>query len=89
MRIMLAAAAILSFTGSASAACQCQCVNGTMEALCSSSFDPRPFCSGFCPFSAPATSSQRTFDTPPFGASSCSLRQVWNGYAYETRSVCQ
>jgi hypothetical protein len=74
----------------ANAACQCVCMNGNVEAVCSSSLDITPICAPrICPIVPPAI---RPIDpplVPPIGALQCRSQQVWNGEKYEWVAICR
>jgi len=71
--------------------CVCECVNGTVQALCESTTDRRPYCAyQGCPtpnYSTPPVGSQRTL---PLGTTSCQPVQVYNQQTmrYEWVEVC-
>jgi hypothetical protein len=73
--------------GTAQAACTCQCVNGQMQALCTSSIELPPL----CPPTPPSIAPIGTPTLPPLGTTSCGPRQVLNPYTrqYEWRTICQ
>lgn len=75
----------------AQAACVCRCVNGTVQAICTSSLDIRPICSPtICPIAPPSIAPIQPPRVPPIGTSRCVQRQVLNPYTnqYEWREVC-
>ena len=74
----------------ASAACQCVCMNGEVEAVCSSSIDVQPICAPrVCPIVPPAVRPIDPPRVPPVGASTCRSEQVWNGEEYEWVEICR
>jgi hypothetical protein len=74
----------------ANAACQCVCMNGEVEAVCSSSLDIQPICPPrICPIVPPAVRPIDPPRVPPIGASTCRSEQVWNGEEYEWVEVCR
>lgn len=75
---------------SASAACQCVCMNGNVEAVCSSSIDVRPICPPrICPIVPPAVRPIDPPRVPPVGTSKCRSEQVWDGEKYVWRDICR
>ena len=75
---------------SANAACQCVCMNGNVEAVCSSSLDLQPICPPrICPIVPPAVRPIDPPRVPPIGASTCRSEQVWNGEEYEWVEICR
>jgi hypothetical protein len=75
---------------SANAACQCVCMNGNVEAVCSSSIDIRPICSPrICPIVPPSVRPIDPPRVPPVGATRCRSEQVWNGERYEWVEICR
>ena len=74
----------------ANAACQCVCMNGEVEAVCSSSLDLQPICPPrICPIVPPAVRPIDPPRVPPVGASTCRSEQVWNGEQYEWVEICR
>lgn len=77
-------------TTPAHAACQCVCMNGEVEAVCSSSIDIEPICAPrVCPIVPPAVRPIDPPRVPPIGASKCRSEQVWNGEEYEWVEICR
>jgi len=71
--------------------CQCVCMNGQVQALCTSTLDIKPICSSrICPLQAPSIKPIQTPSIPPIGTNSCSQQQVYNEYTkrYEWKNVC-
>ena len=67
---------LLSLAPQAQAACTCQCVNGSLQPLCSSPMDLQPTnCMGFCPMTAPSLPSV-TPTMPPLGTGVCEQARV-------------
>jgi hypothetical protein len=95
MKTLLATVAILAATiaatAPASAGCSCQCVNGQMQALCTSSMDIRPMCMGMCGMAPPSIAPIAPMRMAPLGTSSCSMQQVQNRFSgrYEWQQVCR
>lgn len=85
--------ALLALSGGAAQAdCVCRCVNGQVQAICSSPLDLRPLCAPqLCPITPPTIRPLQMPQLPPLGASSCEQRQVLNPYTgrYEWRTLCQ
>lgn len=70
--------------------CQCLCVNGEVEAICSSSLDVQPICAPrVCPIVPPSVRPIDPPRVPPVGASRCRSEQVWNGEQYVWVEICQ
>lgn len=91
MRIFLAFIFTLAMTALAEASCECRCVDGEMQALCSSSIDLPPLCpAAVCAIPAPLIAPVAPLRIPPPGATQCSQRQVLNPHThqYEWRSIC-
>jgi hypothetical protein len=84
------AASTLLVPVTVSADCQCLCINGEVEAVCSSSLDVRPVCAPrICPIVPPAVRPIDPPRVPPVGTSDCRSEQVWNGEAYEWVEICR
>ena len=91
MRVILAAMLGLALTAQAQASCECRCVDGQMQALCSSSIDIAPICpAAVCAIPPPAIAPIQAPRTPPLGTSECAPRQVFNPgtHQYEWRMLC-
>lgn len=95
---MRAIIAVLLLTGLAisstntDASCVCRCVNGEMQALCSSSIDLPPICPPtVCPITPPSIAPIQTPRVPPIGTTVCRQAQVFNQRTgqYEWREVCR
>lgn len=74
------------------AACSCECINGSVQAVCSNSLDIRPICPPrICPIVPPSIQPIQTPYIPPIGTSGCRQEQVLNPYTnqYEWRSICR
>jgi len=85
----IAVAATFS-TGPAAAACQCVCMNGSVEAVCSSSIDIEPICPPrICPIVPPSVRPIDPPRVPPVGTNRCRSEQVWNGEEYEWVEICR
>lgn len=84
------AALIIMPAGKASASCQCACVNGEVEAICSSSLDLQPICAPrICPIVPPGVRPIESPTIPPIGASRCRSEMVWTGQEYEWIRLCE
>lgn len=73
-------------------ACQCKCVNGNVEAICSSSVDLKPICPPqICPIAPPSVRPIQQPQVPPVGTTSCNMQQVYNAQKglYEWRNICR
>jgi hypothetical protein len=71
--------------------CECSCVNGTVQALCSSTIDIRPICpEKLCPVVIKTVKPLHTPSLPPVGTKSCDLQQVYNEdkRQYEWQEIC-
>jgi hypothetical protein len=70
--------------------CSCECVNGEIAALCLSSVDVKPICTGICPFVPPSVRPPHIPSVPLPGTSFCKDEQVYNyaRKAYEWRRIC-
>ena len=95
-RLFVAVSAALFIVGpvclEASASCRCACVNGSVQALCSSSIDVQPVCMPMvCPVLPPSVQPVQTPMVPPVGATSCSPQQVLNPFtgAHEWKTICR
>lgn len=72
------------------AGCQCLCVNGNVEAVCSSSIDVPPPCAPrVCPIVPPSVHPIDPPRVPPVGTSNCHSEQVWNGEEYVWTEICR
>jgi hypothetical protein len=77
--------------GAISADCRCVCMNGEVQAVCSSTLDIEPICSPrVCPITPPSVEPIQRPRVPPIGTSNCVQRQVYNEYSrrYEWKEVC-
>lgn len=94
MKTMLLVGAVLggvALSSGAHAACQCVCMNGVVEAICSSTLDIEPICPPrICPITPPSVAPIQAPRVPPVGTSTCFPRQIYNEYSrrYEWREVC-
>lgn len=73
------------------AGCQCVCMNGNVEAVCSSTLDIKPICPPrVCPIVTPSIKPLPSLKIPPLGTSHCSHEQVYNKstHRYEWNEVC-
>jgi hypothetical protein len=76
---------------SSDASCVCQCVNGEVEALCSSTIDVPPVCAPrVCPIVPPKVEPITPPTVPPVGTSRCQMVQVYDDETgqYVWRKVC-
>lgn len=79
MRIVQVAVFYLLFItcGAAKADCICQCVNGSMQPICSSSIDLPPICPPtLCPMMAPSIPPISAPGLPPLGTTYCRQARV-------------
>ena len=82
----------VQFAPNAFAGCVCRCVNGSVQAICSSTLDIQPICATqICPIVPPSIAPIQTPAIPPIGTSSCAPVQVLNPRTnqYEWQRVCQ
>lgn len=80
------------FPFEATARCQCTCVNGSLQAVCSSAIDLPPICAPtICPIAPPSVRPIDTPRVPPIGATYCQNEQVLNPVTgrYEWRQICR
>jgi hypothetical protein len=93
MRILIVAIfAFLMAQSDSFATCQCHCVNGEVEAICTSSIDIKPICaSKICPFAPPNIKPIEPLTLPPPGMTSCEMKQVLdtNSNKYQWKRVCK
>lgn len=90
LALVLALAVGLLSSLVASANCQCLCVNGNVEAICSSSIDVEPVCAPrICPIVPPSVRPIDPPRVPPIGTSQCRSEQVWDGEKYVWVEICQ
>lgn len=85
-------ALFISLSATARADCVCTCVNGQVQALCSSSLDLPPICSPrICPLTTPSIAPLQAPKLNPLGTTSCRQAQVLNPYTnrYEWKRVCR
>jgi hypothetical protein len=90
LSVAFAMLAILPALGHAD--CQCMCVNGSVQAMCSSAIDLKPICAPrICPITNPSVTPIMPPRVPPIGTTSCHQAQVYNEYTqqYEWHEVCQ
>jgi len=88
--VTLACSSILA--NHAVASCVCRCVNGEVQALCSSSIDVPPVCAPrVCPITPPSIAPIQQPRVPPIGTTHCRQAQVFNQRTgqYEWREVCR
>ena len=72
--------------------CKCACINGSVQAVCTSSIDLEPICAPrICPIVTPSIEPIQTPRIPPIGTKSCRQVQVYNDYKrkYEWKTVCR
>ncbi len=83
---------LLAIPTNAGAGCVCRCVNGEMQAICSSTLDIEPICApAICPITPPAIRPIDPPTVPPIGTSSCRSKQVLNPQTgrYEWQQICR
>ncbi len=74
-----------------SAECRCVCIEGEVQAICSSTLDIAPICSPrICPITPPSVEPIQPPSIPPLGTTNCVQRQVYNEETaqYEWQEVC-
>ena len=83
---------LLTAGRAADAACSCRCVNGSMQAICSSSLDIPPICpTTLCGITPPSVRPISPPVIPPIGTQNCRKKQVQNPYTgrYEWKTLCR
>lgn len=91
MLVLMAGIGVLLATGVVNADCRCVCMNGSVQAVCSSTLDVEPVCSPrVCPITSPSVEPIQRPRVPPVGTTNCVQRQVYNEYTrqYEWKEVC-
>jgi hypothetical protein len=76
---------------SANAECRCVCMNGSVDVVCTSTFDLKPICPPrVCPNTPPSLTPLEKPRLPPIGTSKCVQKQIFNERTrrYEWREVC-
>jgi hypothetical protein len=89
---MVVAGSLATSSEESRAACSCTCVNGQVQALCSSALDLEPICAPqICPIVPPSIAPLQSPMVPPVGTYGCRQVQALNRYTgqYEWRTVCQ
>lgn len=90
MRLIILA--VLLFTMPiAFADCVCRCVNGEVQAICSSAIDLEPICPPrICSIVPPSVRPIQAPRVPPIGTTNCRKEQVYNEYTrrYEWKTLC-
>ena len=79
-------------TKTVSAGCSCRCVNGSVQALCSSTLEIPPICAPrICPSTSPSVKPLPSLKLNPLGTTSCRQKQVLNPYTglYQWKRVCR
>jgi hypothetical protein len=71
--------------------CSCECVNGKVEALCSSSAYLPAICTGVCPVVPPSVRPPDIYTVPLPGTSICRDEQVYNydKQEYQWQKICR
>jgi hypothetical protein len=81
---------LLLLSTAAHAECECACVNGNMQAICSSGIDLPPICPlTICPLVPPSIAPIATPMIPPIGTQFCHPEQVYVNHHYEWRTICR
>ena len=89
--IVLLPIVLLVVSLTAMADCVCRCVNGQMQAICTSTLDIPPICPPtICSIAPPSIQPIPTPRIPPIGTTRCAPQQVYNPYTgrYEWKEVC-
>ncbi len=76
---------------SAGASCQCVCMDGAVQAVCSSSLDIEPICAPrICPIVPPSIKPIQRPRIPPIGARKCVQKRIYNERTrrYDWQEVC-
>lgn len=71
--------------------CRCACIDGEVQAVCSSTLDIEPICSPrICPITPPSIQPIQQPRIPPIGTKRCVQRQIYNERTrqYEWKDVC-
>jgi len=79
------------FSSPTYANCVCRCVNGDVQAICSSTLDIEPICpANICPIVPPSIEPIQPLGIPPIGTTDCHQAQVYNPYThqYEWKTLC-
>ena len=82
---------LLWVPSAAQANCACVCVDGEVQALCTSTLDIEPICPPrICSIVPPSIEPIQPPRVPPIGTSECSQRQVYNEFTkqYDWQEVC-
>jgi len=80
-----------SFASLIFAECQCVCIEGEVQAVCSSSSDIEPICPPrICPITPPSVEPVQKPSVPPIGTKTCVQKQIYNEETrkYEWKEVC-
>jgi len=73
------------------AGCRCVCMDGQVQAVCSSTLDIEPICAPrICPIETPSIAPIQTPRVSPIGTSRCVQKNVYNDNTgrYEWKEVC-
>ena len=82
----------LGITGATRADCTCACVNGSVQAICSSAIDMKPICGAqLCPLPPTSLQPLTSMHLPPLGTSHCRPKQVFdpNVGQYVWKELCE
>lgn len=82
---------LIILTAQANASCECLCINGKVEAVCTSSSELKPYCAPrLCPYAPPNLAPAMQNTLPPAGTTSCEMKQVYNEQIkkYEWKRIC-
>jgi hypothetical protein len=84
-----AALAVATHSAPAQATCRSTFIDGRQGQLCDNSLDiPAIPTLGIPPLVPPSITPIQVPVIPPIGTTSCRQAQVWNGSAYQWRTVC-
>jgi hypothetical protein len=89
---LLVLALLMMGSVSSSAECVCRCVNGKVQAICTSSIDLKPICAPtVCPIVPPSIRPIQSPVVPPIGTTKCRKEQVLNPktHVYEWKTICR
>jgi len=92
LRLSFILSSIILLAGEAHASCVCRCVDGEMQAICSSTIDIAPICPPTaCGMAPPSIAPIQRMQMAPLGTQQCSQRQVWDPATrrYQWQRMCE
>jgi hypothetical protein len=92
MRTLMLVIFLFAFIADSRADCVCRCVDGEVQALCSSTVDLKPICaSQVCSIVPSSIAPIQSPVVPPLGTSQCGQHQVLDPTTrrYEWQEVCR